>query len=65
MFKPWNGVDSGHLQTVSRDDSEITWKIRRKMAQAIRVPSTRIDLFLTHRIYPEKVRKLRRNLLLW
>ena len=65
MSRLWSRLDLEHLQSISEDNSEMPRQIRRKTAQAIRVPGMRMDYFLTQSAHSLKGRKVRRQLLLW
>ena len=61
----WKALDLEHLQKISEDDSEMPRQSRRKIAQAIRVPSMKMDHFLVQPVYSERAKRTRRQLLLW
>lgn len=61
----WKAPDLEHLQKISEDDSEMPRQSRRKIAQAIRVPSMKMDYFLVQPAYSERAKRTRRQLLLW
>ena len=63
--RTWRELDPEHLRTISEDNSHMSRHIRRKTAQAIRVPCMRMEYFLTQRVYSERSRRIRRKLLLW
>ena len=63
--RTWCELDLEHLQSISEDYSLLPRHIKRKTAQAIRVPCMRMEYFLTQQVYSERSRKIRRKLLLW
>ena len=63
--REWKALDLEHLQNIANSDSLIARHIRRKIAQAIRVPSMKLDYFLTRRALTDKAKKMRRHILLW
>ena len=61
----WKDMDLEHLQLISEVKSSMPRQIMRKTAQAIRVPSMRMEYFLTQRVNSISSRRTRRKLLLW
>lgn len=61
----WRAMDLEHLQMLSDENSLMPRHIRRKTAQAIRVPGMKMEHFLTQRAPSERIRRTRRKLLMW